>query len=564
MSHHTLNNPKLVVLGSIFLITLFTIAGIASFTPRLAVAATGNLVVNPGFEDDGEGTSDPTGWTSLGDIYADYTEYGGHTGDFRLSHWDADSYVVATTQTIYGLADGPYILRAWYKSGGGQNEAYAALRDCGNPEVRLSLPQTSSVTWEQIEISTEVTGGQCTIVFYSDANPGNWANFDDVEFVDALAPTPTPTATPAPETLGQKGAPLAIRGADISSLDKSEVMGGIYHYPNGKPGDALDILSHAGLNYIRLRVWVDPADGFHTQERILPMAERAVALGMGVLIDFHYSDFWADPGRQDKPAAWADYDLDQLETAVYEHTYEVCSALVAQGTPPDIVQIGNEINGGMLWPEGALATYNWESFKELAGLLKQGIKAMRHCSPDTKIMLHLAEAGNVDLLNWWYGNILKQGVQFDIMGLSYYPFWHGTLENLQETLNTIATQFEKDIILVEFAYPFTLENDDDLENIVRDPSILTPGFLATPQGQRVMTRQIMNIVRQIPEGRGLGVFYWDATWTAVEGNGWDPTDPESGNGWENQALFDFDGMALPALLEFEGVQSHASPGLGNK
>jgi arabinogalactan endo-1,4-beta-galactosidase len=564
MSHHPVTILKAVVFGSILLVTTLLLGGIAGHPARVANAATGNLVVNPGFEDDGTGVSDPTGWTSTGDTGADYTEPGSHTGDFRLTHWNANSYIVATTQTITDLPDGPYILRAWYKSGGGQNEAYAALRDCGNPEVRVPLPQTSDIVWEQVEISIDVTGGQCTIVFYSDANPGNWANFDDVEFFDALAPPPTPTPSPVPETLGQKGAPLSIRGADISSLDKSEVMGGVYHDTNGKAGDALEILSHHGLNYIRLRVWVDPADGFHTKAHILPMAARAKALGMGVLIDFHYSDFWADPGKQIKPAAWADYDLAQLEVAVYEHTYDVCSALVAQGTPPDIIQIGNEINGGMLWPEGALATYNWESFKELAGLLKQGVKAVRHCSPDTRIMLHLAEAGNYGLLDWWYGNIIQQGVQFDIMGLSYYPFWHGTLGNLQDTLNTIAAQFDKDIILVEFAYPFTLENDDHLENIVHDPSLLTPGYPATPEGQRVMTRKVMNIIRQIPDGHGLGVFYWDATWTAVTGNGWDPTDPSSGNGWENQALFDFDDVALPALLEFEGKRSHASPGMDSK
>jgi arabinogalactan endo-1,4-beta-galactosidase len=311
-------------------------------------------------------------------------------------------------------------------------------------------------------------------------------------------------------------------------------------------------------------VWVDPADGFHTKERILPMAKRAKDLGMGVLIDFHYSDFWADPGRQDTPAAWADYDLDALKAAVYDHTYEVCSALVEQSTPPDIIQIGNEINGGMLWPVGALATYNWESFDELAVLLKQGVKAVKNCSPNTKIMLHLAEAGNYGLLNWWYGNIIEQHVPFDIMGLSYYPFWHGGLDNLQTTLNDIATQYNKDIILVEFAYPFTLETDDSLENIVSDPSLLTAGYPATPEGQRVMTRRIMNIVSQIPKGHGLGVFYWDATWTAVEGNGWDPTDPNSENGWENQALFDFDGVVLPALLEFEGKSSHAADGMGGE
>ena len=563
-----LNRKKIylisVVFSSILLITLVLLSGIIDFAPAVARAQDGNLVVNPGFEDDGVGTGEPTGWTSIGDDFADYTEPGGHSGDYRLSHWNANSYMVATTQTISDLTNGPYIMRFWYKSGGGQNEAYAALRDCGSPEVQVPLPQTSDVSWEQREASIEVTNGQCTIVFYSDANAGNWANFDDVEFIDALAPPPEPTPTPKPVSLGQKGKPLAIRGADVSSLDKSEVMGGVYHYKNGKPGDALEILQSNGLNYIRLRVWVDPEDGYHTKERILPMAKRARDLGMGVLIDFHYSDFWADPGKQYKPAAWADYDLEHLETAVYEHTYDVCIALLAQGTPPDMIQIGNEINGGMLWPEGALATYNWESFEELAGLLNQGIQAVNDCSPETKIMLHLAEAGNYGLLNWWYGNIIEEGVQFDVMGLSYYPFWHGTLDNLQETLNSVANQFDKDIIIVEFAYPFTLDNDDHLENIIRDQSLLTAGYPATPEGQRVMTRKIMNIVSEIPDGHGLGVFYWDATWTAVEGNGWDPTDPSSGNGWENQALFNFDDQVVPALLEFEGRRTNSPPGMGGE
>ncbi|MFN2191745.1 MAG: glycosyl hydrolase 53 family protein [Candidatus Promineifilaceae bacterium] len=557
------NSLLVVIFGSIFLATLILI-GCMGFTPNAAQAQEGNLVVNPSFEDDGIGMSDPTGWTSIGDVSADFTESGGRTGDFKLSHWRADSYTVATTQTISGLNNGQYLFSLWYKSGGGQNEAYAALRDCGSPEVQIPLPQTDASTWEQVEGSIEVTNGQCTIVLYSDANANNWANFDDVEFIDALAPTPMPSPTPNPETLGQRGAPLTIRGADVSSLDKSEVMGGVYNYQNGKQGDALEILEHNGLNYIRLRVWVNPADGYNTKERILPMAQHAKDLGMGVLIDFHYSDFWADPGRQDKPAAWADYDLDQLQTAVYDHTYDVCSALVAQGTPPDMVQIGNEINNGMLWPDGGLAKYDWGYFGDLAKLLKSGVQAMDDCSPDTKIMLHNAEAGNYGHQEWWYSNIIDEGVPFDVIGLSYYPFWHGTLENLQSSLNDLAARFDKDIVLVEFSYPFTLDSNDQIENVVHDPSQLTPGFPATPEGQQVMTRRIMNVVRQIPDGHGLGVFYWDATWTAVEGNGWDPTDPTSGNGWENQALFDFNNAPLPALLEFQGRQAHAGNNGGGK
>lgn len=513
--------------------------------------ARSDTLQNAGFEADEGRTSDITGWSSSGDVDADFSEPGGHMGNNRFSHWLATPYQVTTSQTITGLENGVYSLRLWYKSGGGQNEIYVALRDCGSPEVQVPIPQTSPTQWEQLEASIEVTNGECTIVLFSDANAGNWANFDDVEFVDASAPTPAPTPTATAVPLAEKAASLAVRGADISSLDKSEVMGGVYRYADGTAGDALEIMHSQGLNAIRLRVWVDPADGYHTLERILPMAQRAKDLDMDVLIDFHYSDFWADPGRQDKPAAWADYDLEQLKTAVYDHTAEVCNALVAQGTPPDIVQIGNEINGGMLWPEGSLDVNNG-GFDDLAELLKQGIQAIKECSPETKIMLHLAEAGNYDLIEWWFGSAIDKGVDFDIIGLSYYPYWHGSLENLQSSLNKTATLFGKDIIVVEFAYPFTLANDDTHENIILEESQLTAGYPASPEGQQVMTRQIMNIVSQIPNDHGLGVFYWDGTWTAVDGNGWDPTDPSAGNAWENQALFNFDGEALPALSEFQG------------
>lgn len=543
------NKPALI--SALLGMTLFALFFFPSAfaTPVVApVTQVGNLLLNPGFEAD-VGTGSPTGWSSSGTVSADFTESGGHSGNYRLSHWSAANYVVETRQTITGLNNGSHTLRVWVKSGGGQNQAYIGLKNCGSPSTTTPITQTSTTDWVQLEVSVQVTTGQCTVALYSDANAGNWTNFDDAEFVDDSAPTPTATATATNIPLPTPGSILAIRGADVSSLDKSEVFGGTYRYADGTEGDALEILSDSGLNYIRLRVWVDPADGYHTKERILGIAQRAHNQGIGVLVDFHYSDFWADPGRQDKPSAWAIYDFEELKNAVYDHTREVCEALVAQGTPPDMVQIGNEINGGMIWPDGQLAANNYE-FDKLAALLNQGIQAIEDCSPNTRIMLHLAEGGNLSLLNWWYGEVIVQGVQFDVMGVSYYPYWHGSLAQLQTSLNTLAQTYNKDIVIVEFAYPFVLGEDDDHDNIVYQPSQLTAGYPASPEGQRVMTRTIMNIVSQIPGNRGLGVFYWDGTWTAVEGNGWDPTDPDSGNAWENQALFGFDDRLLPAALEF--------------
>jgi arabinogalactan endo-1,4-beta-galactosidase len=481
-------------------------------------------LLNPSFEE-GETDGVPTGWNITGATEVVLLEDSGHESDFRLTHQGTDVYQVETSQTITGLANGWYTLRAWVRSSGGQNEVYIALQ-CGDDEKRVYIPSTTpGYRWLNLVVSNEVTNGECAILLVSDANAGNWASFDHFE----LAP-------------GQTA--LTIFGADISSLKKSEDFGGIYREMDGTPGDALQILKDHGLNYARLRVWVDPADGYHNKEKLLEMALRFKEKGIKLLVDFHYSDNWADPGKQIKPAAWENYDFEQLKQAVYDHTFEVCSSLVAQGTPPDMVQVGNEINAGMLWPDG-----RYDQLDNLAELLKSGYQAVKDCSTTTLVMLHIAEGGDNELAKWWFGNMTARDVPFDVIGISYYPFWHGTLAELQFNLNDITARYGKDVIVVETAYGFTEENNDFLGNIV-SPEMAISGYPLTPDGQRAMLRDVMAIVRAVPNGRGLGIFYWDATWTAVEGNGWDNTDPNTGNAWENQALFDYDSIVLPALDEF--------------
>jgi arabinogalactan endo-1,4-beta-galactosidase len=421
-------------------------------------------------------------------------------------------------------------MRAWVKSSGGQNEVYIALKNCGEEDARTYLPIAPPDKWIQIVASAYVTGGQCTISLYSDANTGNWANFDDIEFVTGQAK-------------------LSVRGADISSLNKSEDYGGIYRTEKGKERDALQILRSEGVNWARLRVWVDPADGYHDKDELLMMATRLKQRGIRLLVDLHYSDTWADPGHQTKPAAWQNYTFDELKQAVYDYTYDVCNSLKQQHTLPDMVQIGNELNSGMLWPDGH--TWNPPNWDNLAQLLTAGYDAVKACSPKTRVMLHLANGGDNGLYRWWFGEITARNVPFDLIGVSYYSYWHGSLADLQYNLNDITARYNKDVIVVETAYPFTLADKDGWENIIDLESELTAGYPATPDGQAAMLRDVMTIVRAVPNGRGLGVMYWDATWTGVPGNGWDPTDPSSGNAWENQALFDFDDRALPAMEDFK-------------
>jgi len=501
---------------------------VAPFNFSTVYAAT--ELANPSFEIDNNAYIPPTGWTVIGTSGTSYTEWGGYSGNWRLSNWSPNAYVVETSQTLSGLAKGWYTLRAWVKSGGGQNEAYIALKNCGGyDDARTYLPIAPPSQWVQIVVSTHVTAGNCTISLYSDANAGNWANFDAIEFVPGRAE-------------------LSIRGADISSLAKSEDFGGIYRTANGKQRDAIQILSSYGMNWARLRVWVDPADGYHDKEELLRMAKRLKKNDVNLLVDLHYSDTWADPGHQSKPAAWESYSVDQLRQAVYDHTYDICNSLKKQHTLPDMVQIGNELNAGMLWPDGH--TWNPPNWDNLARFLTAGYDAVKACSPKTRVMIHLANGGDNGLYRWWFDNITSRGVPFDVIGLSYYSYWHGSLADLQYNLNDVSARYGKDVIVVETAYPFTLADDDGWENIINLESELTAGYPATPEGQTAMLRDVMSIVRAVPNGRGLGVFYWDATWTGVTGNGWDPTDPSSGNAWENQALFDFNDQPVPALSEF--------------
>ncbi|MFJ5228137.1 arabinogalactan endo-beta-1,4-galactanase [Streptomyces sp. NPDC088400] len=491
-------------------------------TPRAKAAAT---LTNAGFETDGTGTSTPSGWSTYsagGQNTASFTEAGGYSGSHRLTHWSASAYKVETYQYLTGLTDGNYTLSARVRSSGGQNATYIALRGCGSTEQRTDLPPTANGQWIRLVTSVNVRGGACTISLNSDAHAGEWANFDDL--------TLTPGATG-----------LSVKGGDVSTLAKNEAFGATYRTADGTSGNALGVLRGAGMNYARLKVWVNPADGYNDKKNVLAMATRIKAQGMKLLVDFHYSDRWADPGQQNKPAAWASHSYSQLRTDVYNHTFDVLNALKAQGTTADMVQIGNETNAGMLWPEGS--TDNWT---QLAGLLTSGAQAAKAVASSTKVALHLAKGGDNAGTRWWFDQAVARGVPFDVIALSYYGYWHGPLSDLQTNLDDVSARYGKPVLVAETAYAHTLANDDFLANNVSSAGQLPAGYPATPAGQAANLRDVMNVVEAVPGGRGLGIVYWEPAWTAVRGSGWDPQDPASGNAWENQALFGYDDRLLPA------------------
>ncbi len=269
--------------------------------------------------------------------------------------------------------------------------------------------------------------------------------------------TPTPVTAVKhsfPVTKGVSRPVDKMLGADISFLPQLEARG-VKFSDGGKEKDAIEILKDHGFNYIRLRIFNDPARdsgyspgrGFCDLEHTKQMAKRVKAAGMKWLLDFHYSDTWADPGKQYKPAAWRGKPFPELKQAVYDYTKEVMQALKKQGTLPDMVQVGNEINHGMIWPEGSIGNLD-----SLAQLIYAGINGVKAVAPSTPIMLHVALGGQNDESLLFYDNMVQRQVPFDVIGLSYYPKWHCTLEDLQYNLNDLARRYDKDVIVVEYSH----------------------------------------------------------------------------------------------------------------
>lgn len=352
-----------------------------------------------------------------------------------------------------------------------------------------------------------------------------------------------------------------IKGADVSIMPELE-RNGTKFYDNGIEQDGLTILKNHGVNWIRVRIWNNPyvvgpegVGGGNTDEaKAIEMAKRAKALGMKVLVDFHYSDFWVDPGQQKKPDAWKNDSGDKLVNDVYAYTAKVMQDFNAQGVTPDMVQVGNELNNGMLWPEAQLTEDNPNGYKFLAKLLNAGLQAVHDNDKDNKVktMIHLAGV-DVNLYHTFFDNlIVKNKVNdFDIIGMSFYPFWHGTMDDLKNTMNDVSAKYNKDVIAVETAFGYTLEDADFEKNNFGTNEEKVGGYKATVQGQATGLRDVMATVASVNDNRGLGIFYWAPDWVINEKVGWKSNG--GGNGWDNLTLFDTKGNALESMDTFNLV-----------
>lgn len=352
-----------------------------------------------------------------------------------------------------------------------------------------------------------------------------------------------------------------IKGADVSIMPELE-RNGTKFYDNGIEQDGLTILKNHGVNWIRVRIWNNPyvvgpegVGGGNTDEaKAIEMAKRAKALGMKVLVDFHYSDFWVDPGQQKNRMLGKNDSGDKLVDDVYAYTAKVMQDFNAQGVTPDMVQVGNELNNGMLWPEAQLTEDNPNGYKFLAKLLNAGLQAVHDNDKDNKVktMIHLAGV-DVNLYHTFFDNlIVKNKVNdFDIIGMSFYPFWHGTMDDLKNTMNDVSAKYNKDVIAVETAFGYTLEDADFEKNNFGTNEEKVGGYKATVQGQATGLRDVMATVASVNDNRGLGIFYWAPDWVINEKVGWKSNG--GGNGWDNLTLFDTKGNALESMDTFNLV-----------
>lgn len=324
---------------------------------------------------------------------------------------------------------------------------------------------------------------------------------------------------------------VSIRGADVSFLPEIEATSTIFYAPSGEEKEVLDILKSSGVTHIRIRLWHTPANEHSSFDEVKTYAARVKAKGMKVWLTVHYSDTWADPGHQVKPEAWSEASFADLQDSVYLYTKKIMEEI-----NPEIIQIGNEVNPGFLLPDGA--TSNIPNFTTL---LKKGVQAVRESSTTAQIMMHFA---GFDGSTWFFQQLKAQDVDYDLIGVSYYPLYHGKdFATVTTGLNNLSG-FLKPIVIAETAYPFTLAWEDNTHNIIGDFSQIIPGYTPTPEGQKKFLLKVREIVDD--SQRGIGFCYWGTEWIAFKGNA--ATD---GSSWENQALFNFDHRALPGLEAFE-------------
>ena len=517
----------------------------------------------------------------------------------HLYNGNSDTNAVSLTYEVADLAEGTYYVSI---------DADGEAKDCGlslsasdaDGNVLGSSDAIETEGWDAWNSYTTGSftfdGGNLTITLSGDLPAGYWGDVDNlVLYTDADDENEEDDPVEADiyvEKIDNLNADF-IKGVDVSSLLANEKSGVVYYDTEGNKADIFEVMADAGVNYVRLRVWNDPYDsdgngyggGNNDVASAIAMGKRATKAGMKVLIDFHYSDFWADPGKQKAPKAWSGYSISEKETVLYEYTKESLDKIIKAGVDVGMVQIGNETNNGIC------GETSWEN---KCKLFNAGSKAVREIDEDILVAVHFTNperSGN-------YANVAKQldnyGVDYDVFASSYYMFWHGTTSNLTSVLKNIADTYHKKVMVAETSYAYTMEDGDGHGNTIAKDSDLVSGYAASVQGQANVVRDVMAAVADVGSA-GIGAFYWEPAWIPVQvydadaenaseilkenkaiwekyGSGWassyageyDADDAGKwygGSAWDNQAMFDFTGHPLASLNVFKYVGTGAKAAL---
>jgi arabinogalactan endo-1,4-beta-galactosidase len=493
-------------------------------SPGSTGSGTSSNLANFGFDADGAPVVNPSGWTTTGTLTASgVIGTDAYAGGYCLQHSNNSAYQVQTTLLVTNLANGIYRLGAHVKSSGGQLACYLS----GNSKL-TSLPPLTN--WSETVVrGVSVTNGQCLIQICSDASAGNWCRVDSL-------------------TLTNDGISYNfLKGGDISELTYVEQNGGKFYETNGIQMDCLQILKNHGFNIARLRLYNDPGNtnylpskllppGIQSPTNILDLAARAKAKGMQLELTFYYSDYWTNG----KPHDWVAYSVAQLSNAVFQFTTNFMTLMKNQGTTPEYVSLGNEIAGGILLPEGSSST-----FPQLAQFLKAGYAGIKTISPSSQVILHTdkVDAPNVQ---WFFNNCVSNGVQWDIIGCSYYPFWTGlTSEQARTNIDQFYSSFNKPVLIMETGYNWSTNACDGYPGQLSNNGPET--FPSTPLGQKNFLLKCFNDLKLVESGHCIGDLYWDPIFICVPGLGWQLG---ARNVVDNTTLFDFTGHALPSLDAF--------------
>ncbi|MEH7546613.1 glycosyl hydrolase 53 family protein [Neobacillus vireti] len=502
-------------------------------------------------------------------------------GDHALKYWIKETATgtpsFAVKQTIPTLPAGSYELSV--KSMGGASAEAGNIKLFAGAETIDAVATTGYNAWGTItlkfvlkqETSNLQVGATVT------GSPKAWG------YLDSFTLKSVPKAVDA-DIFVKRVDGLDkdfIKGVDVSSIISLENSGVKFYNEAGKKQDIFKTLHEAGVNYIRVRVWNNPYDakgngyggGNNDLAKAIAIGKRATANGMKLLVDFHYSDFWADPAKQQAPKAWANLSFEDKKKALYNYTKESLKAMRAAGINIGMVQVGNETNGGVAGEK------DWT---KISALFNEGSKAVRAVDPNILVAVHFTNPETTGRYASYAKTLADNNVDYDVFASSYYPFWHGTLSNLTSVLKNVADTYGKKVMVAEASYTYTAADGDGHGNTAPKDAGQTLNYPVTVQGQANAVRDVIQAAANVGDA-GIGVFYWEPAWIPVGppeklkqnqtkwekyGSGWASSyageyDPEDAGKWyggsavDNQALFDFTGHPLASLNVFKYVDTGA-------